>query len=628
MPAQSDTTPLAVRSTTTPPSTVDMATITRTVTVAAGVFAPGHLGELTRYLPFELVDDVLAQTRTVQQRLRALPSRTGVYFVLALGLFPQIGYARVWAKLCAGLAGLAVPKVSEKALRELRRRLGPAPFKALFEVVAGPLAQPRTPGTCFAGMRTVAFDGLNSLKVPDTDRNRSWMGRIRYRMGFAGYPTLRLMCLAETGTRGLLGATIGAADDRDEATLALRLLPLLGPSMLVLLDRGFDSAAFLAAVHRTGAMLLARGRSQRVPPVLAHLADGSYLSDLDGLAVRIIEAQVTMHGADGTAVGDSYRLITTLLDDRRYPAAVLIRLYHERWEIESAYLALRHTMLAGHVLRSGDRAGLEQEIWALLTLYQLLRMAMTTAVETRPGTNPDRASFTSALQTARDQLTAAAGVCPDPDGPVDLPGVIGRAVLATLLPARRARYSARKVKCATSRYLNRDDTRPTAPTTVTTIDIHMHTPPPVDPTRQTRSRHLPSQPRTPRPPTRRDRVTALLLSSPRRAWSGAELAENLQIPKHNMLTQLAEWARLGFLTRSHAGTYTLDPPPPPPPPPLPAHHSPGGSPGVCQSQQRQERHNVKRPGRNPHERPCAPTSAVHTPCAPGNDTPTPATSWT
>jgi hypothetical protein len=29
-------------------------TLPRAVTVAAGVFAPGHLGELTRYLPFEL----------------------------------------------------------------------------------------------------------------------------------------------------------------------------------------------------------------------------------------------------------------------------------------------------------------------------------------------------------------------------------------------------------------------------------------------------------------------------------------------------------------------------------------------------------------------------------------------
>ena len=147
-------------------------TLTRPVSVAAGVFAPGHLGELTPYLPFELVDDVLEQTGTVQRRLRDLPSRVGVYFVLALGLFPRLGYAQVWAKLTAGLvglAGLAVARPSEKALRDLRRRLGPAPLKALFEVVAGPLGQPRTPGVCFAGLRTVAFDGCHSLKVPDTD---------------------------------------------------------------------------------------------------------------------------------------------------------------------------------------------------------------------------------------------------------------------------------------------------------------------------------------------------------------------------------------------------------------------------------------------------------------------------
>ena len=185
--------------------------------------------------------------------------------------------------------------------------------------------------------------------------------------------------------------------------------------------------------------------------------------------MRIIEAGLTISGSDGSRVGDSYRLITTLTDHRRYPAAALVRLYHERWEIESAYFALRHTLLDGHVLRSGDRPGLEQEIWALLTLYQLLRMAMVDAVETRPGTDPDRASFTTAMETAREELTAARGICPD--GPADLPGVIGRAVLATLLPARRPRYSARKVKCATSRYLNRDDGRPALPATITAIDI-------------------------------------------------------------------------------------------------------------------------------------------------------------
>ena len=109
----------------------------------------------------------------MQRRLRDLPSRVGVYFLLALGMYPRLGYARVWAKLTAGLAGMDVPCPSEKALRDLRRRLGPAPLKALFEVVAGPLAQPHTRGVRFGGLRTVAFDGCNSLKAPDTNRNRT-----------------------------------------------------------------------------------------------------------------------------------------------------------------------------------------------------------------------------------------------------------------------------------------------------------------------------------------------------------------------------------------------------------------------------------------------------------------------
>ena len=47
--------------------------ITRTVTVAAGRFAPGHLGELTPTMPFELVDAVLSETGTVQRRLVICP---------------------------------------------------------------------------------------------------------------------------------------------------------------------------------------------------------------------------------------------------------------------------------------------------------------------------------------------------------------------------------------------------------------------------------------------------------------------------------------------------------------------------------------------------------------------------
>ncbi len=39
-------------------------------------------------------------------------------------------------------------------------------------------------------------------------------------------------------------------------------------------------------------------------------------------------------------------------------------------------------------------------MWALLTLYQALRIAITDAVTAVPGTDPDQASYQVAVQTA------------------------------------------------------------------------------------------------------------------------------------------------------------------------------------------------------------------------------------
>jgi hypothetical protein len=280
--------------------------------------------------------------------------------------------------------------------------------------------------------------------------------------------------------------------------------------MLALADRAYDASLFLAEVAGTGAQFLIRGKASRSPGVREVLPDGSYLSRIGELDVRIIEADVTVSGADGSRCGDRYRLITTLLDHRRFPAHRLVRLYHERWEIESAYYALRATLLQGRVLRSGDRPGLEQEIWALLTLYQLLRMAMTDAAQSVPGTDPDRASFTVALQTASEQLITAQDIIPA--GPPHLPGVIGRAVLGALLPARRPRYSTRTVKCATSRYPGRsDDPRPALPAVITAIDITIRTPPP-----GVNRRPGPRHRRPPRPGTVRHHLTTIMKKDPSR----------------------------------------------------------------------------------------------------------------
>lgn len=111
---------------------------------------------------------------------------------------------------------------------------------------------------------------------------------------------------------------------------------------------------------------------------------------------------------------------------------------------------LKSSILGGRVLRARTPDGIDQEIHALLIVYQILRTAMLDATDSRPGLDPDRASFTTALTTARNQLIQATGVITDTV--IDLVGAIGQAVLNHLLPDRRIRVKARKIKRSNSKY--------------------------------------------------------------------------------------------------------------------------------------------------------------------------------
>ncbi len=86
---------------------------------------------------------------------------------------------------------------------------------------------------------------------------------------------------------------------------------------------------------------------------------------------------------------------------------------------------------------------------ALLALYQALRIAITDAIATVPGTDPDHASYQVAVETAQ---TLAASACNVITSAADLAGRIGRAVLASLHPPRRPRVCARRVKSPLSRW--------------------------------------------------------------------------------------------------------------------------------------------------------------------------------
>ncbi|PZG01574.1 transposase, partial [Nonomuraea aridisoli] len=410
------------------------------------MFAPGHLGELTRIIPFEMVDEVLAQTRARERRVRLVPARVTVYLLLAAALFTSLGYRQVFDRLCAGLAHLTPVRPSGSALRQARQRLGPAPMKALFDLISGPAVTAAAAGW-WRGLRVVAIDGT-LLPIPDCPANLTVFTRQRLGNGISGYPQLRLAALVACGTRSVIAAAFGPATI-GELDYARRLAAHLRAGMLLLGDRNFAATDLLNQMAATGADLLVRCKSGRNLPAVARCRDGSILARLGALTVRVIDAEITIRTAAGSRTGH-YRLLTTLTDATAHPAADLIRLHHERWEIETTYAELKSTLLNGHVLRSRTPDGIEQEVWALLTAYQVLRTAMTDATDSIPGTDPDRAGFTTALAAARDQLILAAGVTTGTD--IDLIGTIGRHVLAQLLPARRVRTKDRIVKRAISKY--------------------------------------------------------------------------------------------------------------------------------------------------------------------------------
>ncbi|GAA3140482.1 IS4 family transposase [Streptomyces echinatus] len=418
--------------------------------VAEGVFAPGHLGELTRIVPFEMVDAILTETGARQRRLRKLPARVVVYLLLAAALFEECGYLAVWGKLTAALDSLPVPKVTGAGLWDARTRLGVRPMRALFDLLRGPVSAVRTGGARWKGLLTVAIDGTY-LDVPDSPVNRARLGKGSNQYATSGYPQICLTALVACGTRAVIDAAFGPRS-RGETVYGERLMRSLHSGVIVLLDRGFATNSFLTAVAGTDAAFLARLSAIRKPPVLARYNDGSFLSRFGAVEVRIIECEVTIATTAGRHTG-LYRLATNLLDHHRYPAFDLARLYHERWEVESAYFEIKKTMLGRRVLRSRTWAGIAQEVYALLSAYQALRIAIADATGTVPGTDPDRASFSIALQAARDQTIQAAGVVADTA--IDLAGAIGRAVLDHLMPARRLRVSPRAVKRPLSRYAHK-----------------------------------------------------------------------------------------------------------------------------------------------------------------------------
>jgi hypothetical protein len=372
------------------------------------------LGVLAEYVPAALIDEVLADTGRLQQRVRRLPARVTVLFILALTLFSGQGYRSVWRELAHNSADAGVTP-SSSGLAQARRRIGLAPLAALFARLRGVQAAPGMTGAFMAGLRLVSWDAT-MLDVADSDANTAAFITSRNRRGAGAFAKVRLMALIEAGTHAVIDAVFGA---ESEQVLAGRLLGALKPGMLLLGDRNFPSWKLWGQTAATGAHLLWRAKAGLLLPRVGVFADGSWLAVLPkpgtgrriGHWVRVIEYTVTVtatHPGTGavTTRTELFRLLT-ITDPHQASAADLAGCYRQRWESETGYKAIKTCQRGPRaVLRSIDPDGVRQELYAYLITYQAIRALMHHAA-TINDTDPDRLSFTTALRAVRRWINTA-----------------------------------------------------------------------------------------------------------------------------------------------------------------------------------------------------------------------------
>jgi len=401
------------------------------MTMGTGGKIAEHLsiGVLAQIYPWERVAAVLRQTDRESERVRDLPAEVVTYYVMGLVLFWGVPPRVVLGVLVVGLlwgggAGPATPPVrvaSKAAISQARTRLGADPLKRLWEETAQPLAQAGTAGAFYHGLRLVAIDGT-TLDVPATKANTAHFGKPGASRGQAAFPQVRLVGLVETGAHALLAAALGPYKT-GEQTLAKEVMPKLTADMLCLADRLFPSFSLWQLAGQTGAQLLWRVRANYRLPVETALADGSYLSTFyastgerarkaNGVRVRVIE-----YTLENQPKGETYRLMTTLLDPLAAPAAELAALYPERWEMEGILDELKTHLRGGQmvVLRSKTPALVEQELYGLLLAHRAVRTLMSRAARGAQ-IDPDRLSFTHSVRVLRRKLASPPAFPPSAGG--------------------------------------------------------------------------------------------------------------------------------------------------------------------------------------------------------------------
>lgn len=421
------------------------------------------LDVLSQVISQAVIQAMLSRLGVSEIRVRKLTMELIVLLCIAMNLFTEEAIDDVMRKLVAGQRFLALDKAESmlsgaSAICQRRQQLGVGPMVALYKEVCRPLATPATRDAFLFGLRLMAVDGTVE-DVPDTPANSNYFGRQTGSRGDSAFPQMRCVYLCECGTHAICDAGVWPYKI-GERSGGLRVLRSVEPGMLVLWDCGFHSFDMCDRTRRQRkAHFLGRVPAHVVFRPTHRLPDGSYLAYIypseykrrkagERLFVRVIEYIIDDPGRPGHA--EHHRLVTSLLNHKRYPAHDLAVAYHERWEVEITIDEVdthqRHPL---RPFRSRTPLAVLQEFYGLLIAHYLIRSIMHEAA-IKADVAPDRLSFVHAVRVVRDSVF--------PSQILDLSQVTEwreqmlREIARKVLPLRSNRSNPRVVKRKMSKF--------------------------------------------------------------------------------------------------------------------------------------------------------------------------------
>jgi hypothetical protein len=411
----------------------------------------------SRTLNIEWVRRALTASGAASVRKRKLPAESVVWLVIGMALLRDRSIDEVVRHLDLVLPGLEYDRgVSHSAVIQARERLGCEPLATLFTDTAQHWATEAADELRWRGLAVYGADGSTML-IADTEDNEIVFGRPRSGRSAGAYPQLRLVALMVLRAHLLADLAVGSFHT-SEQTLAAELWKRLPDRSVVVVDKGFINYAVFHSIQSRGSERhwLSRAKANLKWEVVRHLGPHDDLVRITlnrSLRSKHPELPEFLMARAIRYQRRGFRpqiLLTSLLDPVAYPAAEIVELYHERWELELGFDEVKtHTLDRIETLRSKAPQRVLQELWGLAIAYNLVRLEML-HVAKQVNLPPSRISFRHSLMFIRNFLVSAwlasPGVLPE------RLAALHREISLLVLPARRPRRYAREVKIKMSNF--------------------------------------------------------------------------------------------------------------------------------------------------------------------------------